>query len=208
MKGWLGFFAVAGIAASLVAGTGDRSAAADKKYTIYLSNNFVGNDWRQQMLRSADIAVKKPPLAGRIDLKTEVVETTVQAQINSLNNIIRAKPDAILIDAASAESLNPTIKKACDAGILVISFDQVVSEPCAYALESDWNRIPAVLAEWMAGQLGGKGQVFVDRGLAGAPISAQLEKGYLDVLKKYPDIKVIGNYNGEYALGPEQAGVA
>src|SRR4029079_200130 len=57
-------------------------------------------------------------------------------------------------------------------------------------------------------QLGGKGQVFVDRGLAGAPISAQLENGYLEVLKKYPGIEVIGNYNGEYALGPEQAGVA
>ncbi len=35
-------------------------------------------------------------------------------------------------------------------------------------------------------QLGGKGKVFVDRGLAGAPISAQLENGYLEVLKKYP----------------------
>ena len=83
-----------------------------------------------------------------------------------------------------------------------------MSEPCAYALESDWTRIPGVIAEWMAVQLNGKGKVFVDRGLAGAPISAALEKGYMDVLKKYPGIEVIGNYNGEYALGPEQAGVA
>jgi ribose transport system substrate-binding protein len=60
----------------------------------------------------------------------------------------------------------------------------------------------------MAVQLNGKGKVFIDRGLAGAPISAALVKGYLDVLKKYPGIEVIGNYNGEYALGPEQAGVA
>src|SRR4051812_1069135 len=184
------------------------SARAASKYTIYLSNNFVGNDWRQQMERVAQVSANKGPLAGRVDLKIENVENTAQAQINSLNNIIRAKPDAILIDASSAEALNPTIKKACDAGILVISFDQVVSEPCAFALESDWNRIPAVLAEWMADQLGGKGQVFVDRGLAGAPISAQLENGYLDVLKKNPGIEVTGNYNGEYALGPEQAGVA
>src|SRR5438034_3198762 len=147
--------------ALIFASTAHPAAAEGKKYTIYLSNNFVGNDWRQQMLRSAGIAVKKPPLAGRIDLKTEVVETTVQAQINSLNNIIRAKPDAILIDASSAEALNPTIKKACDAGILVISFDQVVSEPCAYALESDWHRIPAVLADRMASHLAGKGQVLV-----------------------------------------------
>jgi len=195
-------------AVALFVGAAGMAAAEGKTYTIYLSNNFVGNDWRQQMERVAEVSVKKGPLAGRVDLKIENVENTVQAQINSLNNIIRAKPDAILIDAGSAEALNPTIKKACDAGIVVISFDQVVTEPCAYALESDWNRIPAVLAEWMAKELGGKGKVFVDRGLAGAPISAQLENGYLEVLKKYPDIEVIGNYNGEYALGPEQAGVA
>ena len=195
-------------AVALFVGAAGMAAAEGKTYTIYLSNNFVGNDWRQQMERVAEVSVKKGPLAGRVTLKIENVENTVQAQINSLNNIIRAKPDAILIDAGSAEALNPTIKKACDAGIVVISFDQVVTEPCAYALESDWNRIPAVLAEWMAKELGGKGKVFVDRGLAGAPISAQLENGYLEVLKKYPDIEVIGNYNGEYALGPEQAGVA
>jgi len=91
---------------------------------------------------------------------------------------------------------------------MMASFDQVVTEECAYALESDWDRIPAVLAEWMAKTLNGKGKVFVDRGLAGAPISAKLQGGYEAVLKKYPDIEVIGYYNGEYALGPEQAGVA
>ena len=209
MKRYAGLLASAVCATAMLVGSfGSEAAAQDKKYTIYLSNNFIGNDWRQQMERVAEVSVNKGPLAGRVDLKIENVENTVQAQINSLNNIIRAKPDAILIDAGSAEALNPTIKKACDAGIVVISFDQVVTEPCAYALESDWNRIPAVLAEWMAVQLGGKGKVFVDRGLAGAPISAQLENGYLEVLKKYPDIEVIGNYNGEYALGPEQAGVA
>ena len=200
----LGYFASAAGVLALLVGT----AAAEKTYVIYLSNNFVGNDYRQQMERVAEVSVRKAPLAGRVELRIENVENTVQAQINSLANIIRAKPDAILIDAGSAGSLNPTIKKACDAGIVVISFDQVVTEPCAYALESDWNRIAAVLAEWMAKQLNGKGKVFVDRGLPGAPISKQLEDGYMAVLAKYPDIEVIGNYNGEYAVGPEQAGVA
>ena len=60
----------------------------------------------------------------------------------------------------------------------------------------------------MAEQLGGKGKVIVDRGLAGAPISAQLQDGYEKVLAKYPDIEVVGYYNGDYALGPEQSGVA
>jgi len=184
------------------------AVAEGKTYKIYLSNNFVGNDWRQQMLRSADIAAKKPPLAGRVELKVEVVETTVQAQINSLNNIIRDKPDAILVDAASGEALNPTIQKACDAGILVIAFDQIVTAPCAYTMESDWGRAPVVEAEWLVKKIGGKGNIFVDRGLAGAPISAQLQNGFESVIKKYPDIKIVGYFNGDYALGPEQAGVA
>ena len=200
---------LAGVVASAALSAAVVPAQAEaKKYTIYLSNNFVGNDWRQQMERVATVSVSKGPLKDRVDLRIENVENTVQAQINSLNNIIREKPDAILVDAGSDSALNPTIKKACDAGIVVISFDQVVTEPCAYALASDWDRIPAVMAEWLAAQLGGKGNVILDRGLAGAPISAQLQGGYEAVLAKYPDIKVVGYYNGDYALGPEQTGVA
>jgi ribose transport system substrate-binding protein len=183
-------------------------AAAAKTYTIYLSNNFLGNDWRQQMERVAKVSVKKGPLKGRVDLHVENVETTVQAQINSLNNIIRRRPDAILVDAGSASALNPTLHRACAQGILVISFDQIVTEPCAYKMESDWNAIPRVLAAWLARQIGGKGTVFMDLGLAGAPISAQIANGYKAVLKKYPGIKVVGTFNGSYALGPEQSGVA
>jgi ribose transport system substrate-binding protein len=160
------------------------------------------------MLRIAQVAVEKPPLKGRVDLKIENVETTTQAQINSLNNMIRSKPDALLIDVGSPTALNPTIEKACKMGIVVITFDQVATAKCAYKLESDWDMQPAVQAEWIAEKLKGKGKVFMDRGLAGAPISAQLENGFKKVLKKYPGIEIIGYFNGNYALGPEQEGVA
>ncbi len=185
-----------------------QAPAAAKKYTIYLSNNFLGNDWRQQMERVAKVSVAKGPLAGRVDLRIENVETTVQAQINSLNNIIRRKPDAILVDAGSGTALNPTIGRACAQGIIVISFDQTVTAKCAYKMSSNWNIIPKVLAAWVAKMLNGKGEVFVDQGLAGAPISKQIEDGYMSVLRKHPGIKVVGKYHGNYAAGPEQSGVA
>src|SRR5437762_14221419 len=81
--------------------------AASKPYKITLSNNFVGNDWRQQMIRSAEVAVKKPPLAGEVELTVQNVENTTEAQIASLNNIIRSHPDAIVVDAGSGVGLNP-----------------------------------------------------------------------------------------------------
>src|SRR4051794_31421220 len=201
-----GFAALAAVTASMGAGP---AIAQDKKpYTIYLSNNFVGNDWRQQMERVATVAVGKAPLAGRVDLKIENAEGTVQAQINSLSNIIRQKPDAILIDASSAEALNPTIQKACDAGIVVISFDQTVSAECAYKLHSDFDIMANNQAEWMATMLGGKGKVLMDRGLPGTPISELFVKNFSAVLEKYPGIEIVGYFNGNYAAGPEQEGVA
>jgi len=200
--------AIAALGIALSGLAGFAQAQDTKPYVIYLSNNYVGNDWRQQMLRVAEVAVRKGPLAGRVDLRIENVENTVQAQINSLGNIIRQKPDAILVDAASDSALNPTLRRACNAGILVISFDQTVSEPCAYAVSSDWDRMPEVVAEWMVRQLGGKGNVLLDRGLAGAPISIQLQNGYEKVLAQYPGIRIVGQFNGSYALGPEQSGVA
>src|SRR5689334_11645699 len=106
MKNWGTLLTGGALALALLAGT---AAKAADTYTIYLSNNFVGNDWRQQMERVAEVAANKPPLQGRVELKIENVENNVQAQLNSLNNIIRAKPDAILIDAASDTALNPTI---------------------------------------------------------------------------------------------------
>jgi ribose transport system substrate-binding protein len=177
-------------------------------YVIYLSNNFVGNDWRQQMERVAKVAVTKAPLLGKVDLHIENAEGTVEAQINSLNNIIRAKPNAILIDASSADGLNPTIAKACAAGIVVVSFDQTVTAPCAYAMHSDFDVMANNQAEWVATMLGGKGKILMDDGLAGAPISVQFVKNFSAIFAKYPGIEIVGHFNSNYAPGPEQQGVS
>jgi ribose transport system substrate-binding protein len=179
-----------------------------KKYTIYLSAVTIGNDWLQQMLRSAQVAVQKGPLAGRVDLKVEQVDGSEQAQINSLNNIISAKPDAIIVHANSSTALNPTLKRACDAGIVVVSYSQVVTEPCAYKINTNWDHVNHDLPVWLAEVLGGKGKIIIDRGLPGSPISEASNKEIDSVIAKYPGIEVVGEYISNYALGDEQTGVA
>ena len=205
MKRIIALAAMAALTPAIGAPTG--ANAADKVYNIYLSNNFVGNDWRQQMLRSAQVAASKAPLSGRVKLTINNAEGTVQAQINALSNIIREKPDAILLDASSGDALNPTLERACAAGIVVVSFDQVVTADCAYKLQSNFDTMGANQSAWMAASLGGKGNVLIDRGLAGAPVAERFVKMFEDGLKPSPGIKIVGYYTGEYSLGPEQAGV-
>jgi ribose transport system substrate-binding protein len=184
------------------------SPAGNKKYTIYLSNSVIGNDWLQQMIRSAEVAVAKGPLAGRVDFRVEQVENSERAQINSLNNIIAAKPDAIIVHAGSVSALDPTIERACARGIVVVSFSQVVTAPCAYKVNTNWAHLNHDLPLWMATVLGGKGKVIVDRGLPGSPISEAQTKAYEDVLARYPGIEIVGYYTSNYELGAEKEGVA
>jgi ribose transport system substrate-binding protein len=184
------------------------AVAQDKKYTIYLSNGLIGNDWLQQMQRSADVAVTKPPLLGRVDLHVETVDNSAQAQINSLNNIIAAKPDAIVVHAASTSALDPTLEAACAAGIVVISYSQVVTAECPYKVNTNWAHINHDLPTWLATVLGGKGKVIVDRGLPGSPISEASLKATEEELGKYPGIEIVGYYTSNYEQGAEQTGVA
>ncbi|MFN0315702.1 MAG: substrate-binding domain-containing protein [Burkholderiales bacterium] len=183
-------------------------AKPSKPYLIYLSNNYIDNDWRVQMVKTAEVAARKPPLKGKVDLKVVISQNTVQAQINDLNNMIRAKPAAILVDAGSGTALNETIARACAQGILVLSFDQIVTAPCAYKVQSNWDVIPHVVGAWVAAMLKGKGEVAVDRGLPSAPLAQLMLKAYETELGKHPGIKIVGYFNGNFNPGAEQAGVA
>jgi ribose transport system substrate-binding protein len=206
-----GALAVAAAAcSSSSSGSGSSSSGSKtaKPYTIYLSNNFVGNDWRVQMEKEATVAATLAPFKGNVKLVVTNSSDTVPAQIASLQAIINTKPAAILVDASSPTALNPVIDKACAAGIVVVNFDQTVTAPCAYKIFSNFTLGEQLSAKWMVSQLHGKGDVFEDTGLAGAPISATITSAWQSVLKNYPGIKVIGTYQGQYALGPEQQGVA
>jgi ribose transport system substrate-binding protein len=178
-------------------------------YKFVLSNNFLANDFRPQMERLATLTANLPPFKGKITLSLQNAQNTTAAQIQSLNAIIATHPDAILIDAGSGTALNPTVARACAAGIKVISFDQPVTAPCAWKVSQDHGVGQVVVGEWMAQTLHGSGNILVDRGLAGAPISQIIQNGFTQGLHMDgPGVKIVGTFLGSYAPGPEQQGIS
>jgi ribose transport system substrate-binding protein len=178
-------------------------------YTFVLSNNFLGNDWRPQVERLATLTSNIAPFKGQVTMKIVNSQNTNQAQISDLNNIIQTKPSAIFLIPGSTTALNPTIQRACSAGILVFTLSAPVNVPCVYNLNESFYNGNVAMGEWMAKALGGKGSIFLDEGIAGLAISQQIENGFLAGLHKYgPNIKVAGKYVGQYAAGPEQSGIA
>ena len=129
---------------ALVAAAGLFAAPAladTSKMKIAFSNNYAGNSWRQAMLKSYDLVSKKA-VADKIVAAADVFTTAdkeVPTQAAQIQNLILQGYNAIVINAASPDALNGAIKQACDAGIVVVSFDGIVTEPCAYRVVVDFK---------------------------------------------------------------------
>ena len=119
------------------------SAADTSGKRIALSNNYAGNSWRQAMLKSwgknADQAVNDGVVAAGDAFTTAENQATEQAA--QIQNLILQGYDAIVLNAASPTALNGAVKEACDAGIVVVSFDGVVTEPCAWRIAVDFKKM-------------------------------------------------------------------
>src|SRR5450759_553093 len=121
------------------AGTGIVKTKDTSQMKIVLSNSYAGNSWRQQMLKTWDAATKfaidNKIIAGTTVVNSDNSATQQNSQIESL---ILQKPDAIVINATSPAAENGVIKKATDAGIVVVSFDSVATEPSNYQVNYDY----------------------------------------------------------------------
>lgn len=191
------------------ASTKAKTAAMSGHYTFVLSNNFLGNDWRPQVERLAKLTANVAPFKGHVTMKVVNSADTVQAQISDLDNIIQEKPNVLLLIAGSTTALNPTVQRACNAGILVFTLSTPLSLPCVYNLNQSFYDGNEAMGQWMAKALKGKGNIFVDTGIGGVNVSNSIENGFLKGLHQYgPNIKVVGKFAGNYAAGPEQTGIS
>ncbi len=99
-------------------------------YRIALVNGFIANDWRVQMIRVAKAYAAQPDVAKDIkEFKAISVGDDVAAQIAAVNNFIDQGFDAIIVDANSSSAFGGVVKKANDAGVALLSFDNVIDDP-------------------------------------------------------------------------------
>ncbi|HEX4831099.1 MAG TPA: substrate-binding domain-containing protein [Trebonia sp.] len=190
--------------------SGGNSAGASGKFTIALSNSFIGNPWRKGMIGGWTAVAQQAKSAGLIS--GYQVETTPQntatAQIAQINNMILQHVNAIDIDPASPTALNPVIEKACKAGIMVVVFDSVASAPCEYNLTNSFTDYGTAVAQQVAQALKGKGNVIVAHGIVGTGSDTESTNASLAELKKYPGIKVVATINGGGSPDSTQSALA
>jgi len=181
---------------------------ADKK--IALSNNYAGNSWRQAMLQNWDKVTKEAVAAGIIAQADSftTAESQVTEQAAQIQNLILEGYDAIVLNAASTTALNGVIKEACDAGIVVVSFDGIVSEPCAWRVVVDYNKMGTNQLDYLASRFPEGGNILEIRGLAGTSIDEDIHAGIVAGVESHPQFKIVGSVHADWAGDVAQRVVA
>ncbi|CDN51486.1 ABC transporter substrate-binding protein [Neorhizobium galegae] len=199
----------ASVAIACVAGPFSALAETSGK-KIALSNNYAGNSWRQAMLTSWDKitkdAVAKKIVAAADPFTTAENQATEQAA--QIQNMILQGYDAIVINAASPTALNGAIKEACNAGITVVSFDGIVTEPCAWRIAVDFKGMGESQIEYLAKKMPKGGNLLEIRGLAGVSVDDEIHAGIQAGAQKNPQFKIVGAVNGDWAQDVAQRAVA
>ena len=170
--------------------------AAEAKHKIALSNSYIGNKWRIEMENVFKAALLMDPFKSQVDGSWFNSGNDVSKQSQQLTNLIAERVDAIIINAASPTGLNGILNQAGAHGILVVSFDNVVTTDKALKVNTDQVKFGEMLADWLAKKLNGKGNVIMVTGVAGTYVDQDRNKGADGVWAKNPGIKVVSRYTG------------
>jgi len=173
-----------------------QAEAQTKKFKIYLSLSYSGNSWQSEAANIVKALAATPPYDQTVELTEVISGTEVQAQISAYESMISNGADGIISFPVSPTGLNRTVKRGCDKGVLFFMYDATVTEPCAYNVSYITAGFGENTAQALVNALGGKGKIFLSRGVPGNSVDKRHTDGAMAIFKKYPGIQVVAEYYG------------
>lgn len=198
------------LASAAIAATAIPAFAETSDARIALSNNYAGNSWRQAMLTSWETITSQAVADGVVAEAPAFTTAENQAteQAAQIQNMILDGYDAIVINAASPTALNGAIREACDAGIVVVTFDAIATEPCAWRIAVDFREMGRLQVEYLSERLPDGGNLLEIRGLAGTSVDDEISAGIHAGVEQYPQFSIAGSVQGDWAQDVAQRAVA
>jgi ribose transport system substrate-binding protein len=176
-------------------------------WKIGYASSYAGNTWRANVMdRLQNEIIPKWKKLGLID---EVIITQSNlndaTQIQQMRQLVDQGVDAIIVCCSNPTALNQTVQYAYERGVPVFSAVGYLTSP--YAINSSANFVVGgnMLGDWMAKEIGGKGNVLVVEGIPGTSASDSQDKGAKAALAKNPDINVVGSLAGMWTDQVAQA---
>ena len=169
-------------------------------YRIALANGYIANTWRIQMIQTAKAYAAQPDVAAKLkEFKVVSTGEDVAAQIAAVNNFIDSGYDAIVVDAQNPEAFKPVIRRAKEAGVVLVAFDNILDTEDAINVDVDQKGLGVYWAKWLIDNLPNGGKILEIRGVAGTSVDRDRHDGIHETLdksgKKWDVIEVYGKWD-------------
>lgn len=169
-------------------------------YRIALDNGFIGNTWRIQMIKTAKAYAEQPDVKAKLkEFKVISTGEDLPAQIAAANNLIDAGYDAVIINALNPAAFAPVAKKARKAGVVLLSFDNVIESPDNIVINVDQVELGRLAARWLLKEVKDTGKLLEVRGPSGNSVDRDRHVGFHEVLdrsgKKFEVVEVVGKWD-------------
>jgi inositol transport system substrate-binding protein len=172
------------------------SGGGDETITIGLTMLF-NDQWLTTLRDAMTTYAKSQP---GVELIAVDSKEDVATQLGQVENFVAQGVDAIIIIAANTDAADPMTKAAQDAGIPLVYVNRYPSNlpEGVFYVGSDSIQAGIMQAEWLAEQLGGKGNVVIMNGDLAQEAAQKRTEGEKQVFAKYPDIKIIKEDTGNW----------
>lgn len=178
---------------------GGKETAQAGGIKVGVSNGQITNTWRTQMVADLNQQFLYYKGKGWVDsMNITHAGSDVDQQISQIRNLINSGINLLLINPLSSTALNPVIEEAVAMKIVVIVFDQEITSTKALQVVPDQADFMQQLTKYVLEKLNGKGDVVYVSGYDGQPANTLRDKTVLDLVKTYPDIKILTKVNGNW----------
>lgn len=123
---------------------------------------------------------------------------SVEEQVKIMEDMIQQDMDVIIVHCADSNGIMPGVRKAQEAGILVLTIGTPASEDTFLRTGVDYYETGYTIAKTMAEELGGKGNVIILEGPPGAANAIERLAGIQDALKEYPDMEIVASQTANF----------
>ena len=169
-------------------------------YRIALANGFIANTWRIQMIKTAKAYAASPEVAAKVkEFKVVSTGEDVAAQIAAINNFIDSGYDAIDVNAQNPKAFGPVLKRAKDAGVILVAFDNILDTEDAINVDVDQKGLGVLWANWLIKNVPNGGKILEVRGVAGTSVDTDRHNGIHETLdasgKKWNIVEVVGKWD-------------
>ena len=146
-------------------------------WRIGFADGFGGSAWRTMCLAAIrQEAAARPQQIAQLLVRD--AQGNIGQQIRDIRDLIRARVDALLCIATSRDALTAVLAEATAQGIVTVPFNlPVEGEAWSTYVATDPVQKGHALGTWLAGALGGRGQVVGLGGLPGNPYSVATWSG-------------------------------